>query len=163
MKLGIISDTHDRLARTALAMRTLLNEGIDALVHCGDVTTPEIVVECAGVPSWFVFGNNDYDQRGLERAMASIDAVCLGYGDLFELGGRRIAVTHGDSGRQLAALSAKGPDLLLYGHTHVAANVLRGPTRWVNPGALHRAARWTVAVIDLESLALRFLDIEDAS
>ena len=61
MLLGILSDTHDRLDRTRAAVELLLAEGAEALIHCGDLTVPEIVPICAVLPCYFVFGNNDAD------------------------------------------------------------------------------------------------------
>jgi putative phosphoesterase len=161
MRIGILSDTHDQVARTAQAVALLVARGAEALVHCGDLTGPDIVDECAALPFSFVFGNNDFDRGALRRAAASHGAVCLGPGGLLELGGRRIAVTHGDSTRELRRLAADNPDYLFYGHSHRAADALRGPTRWVNPGALHRAAEWTVALLDLATGTLTVLRVPD--
>ena len=47
MILGILSDTHDRLARTERAVAALVAAGADALIHCGDLTGPDIVHACA--------------------------------------------------------------------------------------------------------------------
>jgi putative phosphoesterase len=59
MRIGILSDTHDHLKRTARAVAMLKAEGAEALIHCGDLTTPDIVYQCAELPSTFVLGNND--------------------------------------------------------------------------------------------------------
>jgi putative phosphoesterase len=112
LRIGIISDTHDQLARTSQAVRRLAEAGAEALVHCGDLTGPDVVYECAGLPAYFVLGNNDFDEAGLRRAMADVGAVCLGRGGEVALGGWRIAVTHGDSARELRRLAALRPDYL---------------------------------------------------
>jgi putative phosphoesterase len=161
MRLGILSDTHDRVERTKAGVGLLVESGAEALIHCGDITVPEVVYELAPLPSYFVFGNCDFDLGALRRAIASIGGVCLERGGLIELDGLRLAVTHGDSSQELASLEAKRPDYLFSGHTHQAVDVRRGSTRFINPGALHRAATWTVALLDgptgrLESL--RVLD-----
>jgi len=161
MRIGILSDTHDQVDRTARAVRRLADEGAEALIHCGDLTGPDVVYECAGLPAYFVFGNNDYDESGLRRAMAGIGAVCLGRGGQIELSGKRIAVAHGDSNKEIGRLAAAGPDYLFFGHSHWPTDEREGPTRWVNPGALYRASAWTVALLDLGTDALRMLTIED--
>ena len=70
--------------------------GAEALVHCGDITGPEIVAACAGLPCYFVFGNNDADNiPALQQATAAAGAVPLGWGDVITLAGKRVAVTHG--------------------------------------------------------------------
>ena len=154
MRIGILSDTHDRLTRAALAVDRLVKEGAEALVHCGDLTRPDMIVECAVLPFYFVFGNNDFDEPGLRRAAAGAGAICRGRG------GRRIAVTHGDSTREMRRLSGLGPDYLLFGHTHQPADARDGSTRLINPGALHRAPAWTVALLDLGTDALSLFTID---
>ena len=159
MRLGIISDTHDHVARTARAVALLVAEGAEVLVHCGDLTGPEIVHECAALPSHFVFGNNDFDEAALRDAMAAVGGTCLGPGGEIVLGGKRIAVAHGDLPREVRRLAEAAPDYFLFGHSHRAADERVGPTRWINPGALHRVATRTVALLDLEADELRFLEV----
>jgi putative phosphoesterase len=162
MRIGIISDTHDHVARTTRAVRRLVDEGAEAFIHCGDLTGPDVVHEFAGLATYFVYGNNDFDRRGLRRAMDEIGAFCLGMGGDFTLDGRRLAVTHGDSSTELRRLTALAPDYLFFGHSHVAADERVGSTRFVNPGALTRASLWTVALLDLSNDSLRLLPIDRA-
>ncbi|HEX8201329.1 MAG TPA: metallophosphoesterase family protein [Isosphaeraceae bacterium] len=159
MRLGILSDTHDQVARTAAAVALLVAEGAEALVHCGDLTGPAVVRACAALPCHYVLGNNDFDEDALRRAIAATGGVFLGRGGELRLEGRRLAVTHGDSAREVRRLAAARPDYLLLGHSHVPADARDGPTRRINPGALHRAARWSVALLDLPNDTLRFLDV----
>jgi predicted phosphodiesterase len=120
-----------------------------------------VVEECALLPSYFVFGNNDFDESRLTRAMSAIGGICLGRGGVIELGGKRIAVTHGDSWAEMDRLGALKPDYMLYGHSHLATDERDGSTRLINPGALHRASLHTVAILDLDSDSLRLLAIHD--
>jgi putative phosphoesterase len=160
VRVGILSDTHDRLERTARAVALLHAAGAEALFHCGDLTGPEIVRLCNVVPCHFAFGNNDADTiPDLERAIAEVKGVCLGWGGEVALAGKRIAVVHGHLTRDVRPLLAALPDYLLSGHSHRAADRRYGPTRRINPGALHRADRYTVALLDLESDALRFIEV----
>ncbi len=159
MHIGILSDTHDQVARTRAAVRVLVDAGAEALIHCGDITIPAVVYELAPLPSYFVFGNCDFDLAELRQGIAAIGGTCLERGGLIELGGRRLAVTHGDSAKELDRLEADRPDYLFSGHTHKALDVRRGPTRFINPGALHRAATWTVALLDCSSDRMDTLQI----
>src|SRR4051794_6847804 len=59
VRLGILSDTHNELERTHRAVQRLRAEGAEALIHCGDLSSPAIVALLAGLPSWFVLGNHD--------------------------------------------------------------------------------------------------------
>ena len=71
-----------------------------------------------------------------------------------------MAMTHGDRPADVRRLRALEPDYLLFGHSHRPADLKRGPTRWINPGALHRARNFTVAILDLERDALRWLRVD---
>jgi putative phosphoesterase len=159
MRLGILSDTHDQLARTVRAVRVLRDAGAEALVHCGDLTGPDIVHACAVLPCSYVRGNNDHDEDGLRAAVAATGGTWLGSGGELTLAGRRIAVTHGDSPTAFRRLLRAAPDYLLFGHTHVRMDSGDEATRQINPGALHRAAEWTVAVLDPATGALEFVTI----
>jgi len=160
MRLGIISDTHDQLERTRQAVALLVEAGAEALIHCGDLLGPPIVEACSVLPAYFVFGNNEDDLPGLRRAMRAANAVCLEYAGQIELAGKRIAVTHGHLDKELRRLAETKPDYLLTGHSHVRHDYREGAARHINPGALHRAAEFSVAVLDLHTDELRFLPIE---
>jgi putative phosphoesterase len=159
MRIGILSDTHDRVSRTVSAVERLADEGAEILVHCGDLTGPDVVEACSRLPTYYVFGNNDYDEDLLRQAMTDSGGTCLEWLGEIAIAGRRIAVTHGDSDARIRRLAETEPDYLLSGHTHRPADERRGPTRWINPGALDRASAWTVAMLDLERDALRFLTL----
>lgn len=158
MRLGIISDTHNRLERTRAAVELLRTAGADVLIHCGDLTDVDIVSVCAVMPSYFVFGNNDADNvPRLKEAMAEAGAICLDWGGEVELSGKRIAVVHGHLGTDVRRLLAGCPDYLFSGHSHIASDDRLGSTRRINPGALHRAANFTVALLDLDNDELQIL------
>ncbi|WP_165251095.1 YfcE family phosphodiesterase [Paludisphaera soli] len=159
MRIGILSDTHDQALRTRRAVATLLEAGAEALIHCGDLTTPEVVLECVGAPAYLVFGNCDYDLDALRLAMRQVGATCLERGGLIELAGRRIAVAHGDSRREYQRLTDEAPDYFFSGHTHVRRDEREGPTRFINPGALYRASTFTVGLLDLLTDEYRSLTI----
>src|SRR6185437_2305261 len=119
---GILSDTHDQVARTAVAVGMLVAEGAGILIHCGDLTGPEVVAECGRLPSYYVFGNNDFERGRLRRAMARTGGICLDRGDVLLLEGKRVALTHGDSLAEVRRLRALEPDYLLFGHSHHATD-----------------------------------------
>jgi putative phosphoesterase len=156
MRIGILSDTHDQLVLTRQAVDLLIREGAEALIHCGDMTGPDIVRACAKLPCTFAFGNHDADNvPALERAIVEVGGTCVASGGIVELAGKRIAVLHGHVG--MKAMLARTPDYLVHGHSHIAANARIGVTRRICPGALDRADSLTVAILDTESGELRFL------
>jgi putative phosphoesterase len=160
MRLGILADTHDDLARARSAVGLLRAEGAEALIHCGDLASPSIVALLAALPSWFVFGNHDADVvPHLERAAAEFGVVCLGWGGVVELAGKRVGVAHGHMSVDVRRVLAARPDYLLSGHSHIASDSLSGAVRRINPGALHRADEFTVALLEVETGEVRFLRV----
>jgi putative phosphoesterase len=158
MRIGILSDTHDQHVLTQRAVQLLIGEGAEALIHCGDLTGPEIVRACAVLPCIFAFGNHDADNApALERAITDVGAKCVAAGGIVELGGKRIAVLHGHVG--MKQILAQRPDYLIHGHSHIAADCLIGSTRRICPGALNRAESLTVALLDTETEELRILNL----
>ena len=160
MLLGILSDTHDRYEIMGLAIRTLGERGAEFFIHCGDVCSPRMLDHLAGLKCAFVWGNNDWDRAELQRYAESIHVPCHGLFADLEPGGKKIAVLHGDYPSQIDSLvKAQSHDYLLHGHTHVKRDERIGRTRIVNPGALHRAAVKTVALLDTASDELSFIRI----
>jgi len=162
--IGILSDTHDRADTAAAAIRILRDHGAEFFIHCGDVGSERVLDHLAGLPSAFVFGNTDFDRVKLANYAQRIDVACYGnFADL-DLGGKKIAVLHGDDPKlKHRLLTAQQHDYLMQGHTHLRADTRVGRTRVINPGALHRAAEKTVATLDTASDALQFHRVEVAS
>lgn len=163
MKLGLLSDTHGRVATARLAVRRLEELGCEFFIHCGDVGDNVLELLPEG-RSAFVLGNNDWDEAQLARIAAICSITNLRFGGTLELGGVTIGVTHGDRATEISTILAKpGVRYLFTGHSHVPHDRRQGGVRWVNPGALHRASRKTVATLDLETDALAFHEVVSAS
>jgi predicted phosphodiesterase len=86
------------------------------------------------------------------------------------LAGKRLVMGHGhesyfmrvrDVEKGVAAPSGAVCDYLFHGHTHVARDDRFGPTRVINPGALHRAGTYTVATLDLATDTLTHWIVPD--
>lgn len=160
MRLGILSDTHDEVDRTRLAVRVLRDAGADALVHCGDLASPPVLEALAELPCWFVFGNHDADSvPALRQAAADLGPTCLGWAGLIGFGGVPVGVAHGHMTSDLRRVLADRPEYLLTGHSHIPSDTTFGGVRRINPGALHRADEYTAAVLDLPTGALQFLRV----
>jgi uncharacterized protein len=93
--------------------------------------------------------------------MTRVGGTCLDRGGVLVLEKWRLAMTHGDSPPEMRRLHALEPDYLLFGHSHRPTDERDGPTRWINPGALHRATAWTVAALDLASDSLHWLQVDE--
>lgn len=162
MIVGILSDTHGRANAARAAVQLLRERGAEFLIHCGDVGSDSVLDEMAGTPSALVWGNNDYDRRDLARYAETVGVACHDtFADL-TVGGKRFAVTHGDDPRLIRRAIESGLfDYLLLGHTHVPRDERVGKLRIVNPGALHRASRKTVGVLDTEKDRLEIVGVEN--
>jgi putative phosphoesterase len=160
MQIGILSDTHDKLERTRIAVDLLRSAGAEMLFHCGDLTSPSIIKICAVLPGYFVLGNNDWDMAGhLQAAATDFGMTCLGWGDVVSVGDKRIGVVHGHLATDLRRVQALNPDYIFSGHSHIPSDSRVGSARRINPGALHRANEFSVALLDLKSDELRFLTV----
>ena len=139
MRLGIISDTHGHVELTRPAVRMLESLEVDAVLHCGDIGSIEVVELFAAWPTHFVFGNCDYDTESFAAAIQRAGQTCHGlFGDL-EFDGVRVALLHSHDRRKFRETIDSGDyELVCYGHTHVAAIDRHGETLVVNPGAIYR-------------------------
>jgi uncharacterized protein len=160
--IGVLSDTHDHAAAAAAGIATLRAAGAQFLIHCGDVGGEGILDLLAGNRCAFVWGNNDYDRASLNRYAKEIGLQPGGDFVELEFAGKKIAVTHGDNPRLIRNVTAEdsGYDYLLLGHSHIPSDHRAGRLRIVNPGALYRAAKKTVALIDLKSDVVRHLIVK---
>lgn len=162
MRIGILSDTHDRIEITGRAVALLRGAGAEFLIHCGDVGGQQVLDQLAGIPCALIWGNNDWDRPALSRYCQSLGLDCYGnFADL-ELAGKRFAVSHGDDAAMTRrVLVEQKYDYFLHGHTHVAEDHRVGRTRVINPGALQRARTKSVAMLDTAADALEFHTVAD--
>lgn len=159
MRLGLISDTHDRLELTRVAVEGLAALGVDRVLHLGDITTPEsaALLRAFDVPVTFLRGNNDHApvlDPGMKRSglPPPVDA----WREVVE--GVPVGATHGHR-RPLLLSLRQHCRLVLRGHSHVAGVEVHGGAVEVNPGALHRAHVKSVAVVDLPRLDVAFHEV----
>lgn len=150
MLIGVVSDTHGQASYCRQAIDVLESFNPQAVLHCGDIGSSEIVELFAPWPTHFVFGNVDYDQSSLRAAIEQAGQTCHGPFASIELAGKKIAMLHGDDTLRLAQETRGGQwDLVCHGHTHVARNEKVGGTLVLNPGALYRARPHSLAIVEL--------------
>jgi len=156
--IGILSDTHGHVEATGVAIELLRGRGATYFLHCGDVGSPAVLDQMAGLSAAFVWGNCDSDRTGLQRYAERLGIGCHGaYGDL-TIDGKRVALMHGDDGRLSKMIVAEQKhDYLCHGHTHTRGEGWAGRVHVINPGAVHRAKERTVALLDTVSDRVEFL------
>lgn len=155
MKIGILADTHNHVARTKRAMEVFIANDCDVLLHCGDLANLEIVALCSRLPFHFVIGNHD-NEAVLKLAAQSERVTC--HGQLLDqtFGSRRIMMTHGHRKESVRAIESERPDYFLCGHSHVACDRVENGIRKINPGALYRTKTPSVAILNTEDDGVGF-------
>ncbi|MGK7345332.1 MAG: metallophosphoesterase [Candidatus Nitrospinota bacterium M3_3B_026] len=165
MRLGIISDTHDRVPAIEAAVEMFNETGVEAVLHLGDFVAPFALLPFRDLkaPFYAVYGNNDGEKAGLEKIFEDNGWSLRDRPWILELKGKRIAMLH-EPGPLDRFTREGGMDLIAFGHTHEPLAERRGGALVVNPG---EGCGWlygapTAAVADLASgeCEIRRLKIE---
>lgn len=160
MKAGVLSDTHDSRESADEALRLFVREGVEAVLHLGDVCSPKTLAGffATGIPLIGVFGNNDADRAGFQAATGN--AFHAGP-HMPVVGGRRILMAHKFQELQAEIGDGGRFDLILFGHTHRPVTMRVGRALVLNPGEAcgFVYGRSTCAVVDLDSMEARVLEI----
>ena len=118
-KIGVISDTHGLLRDEVIVHL----KKCDAILHAGDVNTPEIIEVLSQIaPLYVVRGNNDKEQW----AEALPDHLCM------SLGGKTFYMVH--QKKDVPKVLEK-VDFVIYGHSHKYNFVKEENKTWLNPGS----------------------------
>lgn len=159
VRVAVLSDTHAprfwKGCPPAVAARL---DGVDLILHAGDVCTPSVLDELtAFAPVHVVRGNNDGD-----------DVAAWGAPEVLRLtvAGVRIAMLHdsGPASGRLPRLRAQFPDtdLVVFGHSHIPWNEESGGFRVFNPGSptdKRRQPRGTMGLLSLSDGAVTAAEI----
>ncbi len=156
-RVGILADSHGRVEPTRAAVAMLLERGCSILLHLGDLGSDAVIDELVGHNARIVLGN--CDENDLGRYAAIVGVVNDHPIGRIEVEGRSIAFTHGHIEDAMRAALRDKVDYLLHGHTHETRDERIGATRIINPGALHRAARYTAAVLEPAADRVEILDV----
>ena len=157
MRVGVLSDTHDRLPTLRSALERFRQEGVEVIFHPGDLVAPfaaRVVAEFAGQVH-VCYGNNDGERKGLRQVLPQIQD-----GPLFvELAGRRILLHHALEWCRPEVLASA--DVVLTGHTHEAGAERRDGKLLVNPGECCGwvTGRASAAVVDLATYDVTWIEI----
>ena len=160
MVIGIMSDSHGRADRVRDACALFDKLGAELLIHCGDVGGTDVLDELVGRACTFVWGNMDSPDHATR---AYVDSVGLPWPEQspvsIAVAGKRLLVFHGHEPGIMDRAWTLDADYAFHGHTHECRDERFGDLRIINPGALTRAARYTVATLDLTTDELTFHEI----
>jgi uncharacterized protein len=160
MRIAVLSDTHSRYTTVETALKLTEGRGVERIIHCGDIEDADTVWLFPGHTD-FVFGNCDSERTSLRQAIHGIGGTLHEPFGHLELAGADVAFIHGDDRRLFQQLESSGKfDYLFYGHSHHAEEHRHGPTRVINPGALHRARPKSFVILDLETGELESLTVD---
>ncbi len=160
MLLGIMSDSHGDAEMTERAVALLESRGAAKLFHCGDLCGEAVLDALAGHDCTFVWGNCDEPGPLMRRYVHKLGLPWPDGPVRLELHRKQIALYHGHERGLRHAPTEDGLDYVFFGHTHQLADRRVGRCRLINPGALHRAAVHSVALLDLERDRLSFYEVE---
>jgi hypothetical protein len=163
MKIGIMSDTHDRLDAVEKAIDFFNREGVKHVLHAGDLVSPFVAPKFAKLKAklHIVWGNNEGDKEFIRVKFGEIGITPMGNFAALELGGKKIALLHGTHEEIVRALLRSGAyDVVVRGHNH-RAEIREGQTLLVNPGEVcgYLTGHMTVAVLDSASLKAKVFDL----
>ncbi len=166
MLIGLLSDSHANTSRLENAVSLLIQQGAEAIVHCGDIGPPDHVAILAGrgVGAYLVGGN--MDRRPAELAQEAHARGVNFATDFLEVplgDARHLIALHGHNDRLLREFVAGGQfPYICHGHTHRTSEKTYGPVRVICPGALAhpRSPKYpTVAILDTDNDTVRFIEV----
>lgn len=163
MRIGLMSDTHDRVPAIDALLREMLSRGVNFVLHAGDFCSPFSLkpFQDHNIAMAGVFGRNDGDHEGLMSAAAQ------GVGqELFEsphgmiMLDSKILIVH-DIG-EVVERSVLAHRIVVHGHTHLQEMKTRNDTLIVNPG---EACGWlygapSAAILDLDTTQVEFIKLD---
>ncbi len=145
MKLGIISDTHGRLDKRVHK----LFDGVDSIIHAGDVGNEEIVMELETIaPVTAVHGNMDR----FGRVAAYQEFVARAFDGIRFFIVHDIGSPYTTRSHLLQPIQHYSPQVIIFGHTHTPCTVYFNNTLYFNPGSASQGRsgkKQSVGIIDI--------------
>jgi uncharacterized protein len=165
MRVGVLSDSHDRVPAIAEFAKLFREAGVGIVLHAGDYCSPFALspLLAADLPLAGVFGRNDGDHEGLlAEAAKGMGTEIYDSPHSVDVSGVRLLLIHDLS--DVAERSVDAHAVVIHGCSHIKQCRMSGSTLLLNPG---EACGWlfgvpTAAILDLESLKVDFLTLNEA-
>ena len=165
MKIGILSDTHNNIDNLKRALAIFRREGIELLIHCGDLASPATAVHLGGFTLIYVHGNMDRNPLAIRQTLFDLNPSSMAAnqfsGELIP--GIRVAATHGHIPGKIESFIESGCHYIFHGHTHRRRDEIIGSSRIINPGALGGAQHEprSICSLNLKTGQIQFHNIVD--
>jgi putative phosphoesterase len=149
VRIGIMSDTHDRVPAIADLLERFASKGIAMVMHAGDYCSP---FSLAPFHQRGVFGRNDGDRETLSAyAARGMGTEIYESPHSFDVGGKRVLLVHDIN--EVSGRSIESHDFVIHGSSHLQAQKKVGTTILINPG---EACGWihgkcTAAILDTDT------------
>lgn len=140
MKIGVISDTHDRLESINKAVQIFKENKVEEIIHCGDWISPFVVNYFEDFKVKGILGNNKGDIDTMKKMNAEkekpLDIDFENPSREFILDNRKCNLIHGQDKDALdEAIKSQKFDCIFTGHNHLSKNEINGKTLILNPGS----------------------------
>jgi putative phosphoesterase len=167
MKIGVLSDTHDNLTNLITVLDIYRERGITTLIHCGDLTSLDMVSHFKGFRLIYTIGNMDVTTGAIKKRIEkmSVDNYA---GMVFRgmLDGVPVAATHSHiEGKVMELMREKHFKWIFHGHTHERRDEIVHGVHIVNPGALGGLGREprSFCIVDLDAEDVEFIQISSSA
>jgi len=150
VKIGVISDSHDNIVNVKKVIEIFNREGINTILHLGDIISPFVVPLLNVRMVYAVFGNNDGDKLLLQKRFKEKGFRIKKGPFTISINGKRLLLMHEPF--QLMRFRKEDFDFIFFGHTH-KTYIEEGDTLILNPGELGGwlTGKSTYTIVDLES------------
>jgi len=163
MKIGVLSDTHDNLVNLDFVLNSCREKDIKTLIHCGDLTSLDMVSKFRGFRLIYTIGNMDIATGAIKTRIEGMNEE--NYAGMVyrgKLNGVPIAVTHSHiDGKVMELVREKRFKWIFHGHTHEKRDESLHGSRIVNPGALGGLGKEprSFCVVDLDADTAVFIQV----
>ena len=125
MKIGILSDSHTKTELHREAINYLLSQGVEYLLHAGDIMLEEHLkmLEETNLPYVCVYGNNDTALIPLHGKYNIFQEPYY-----FKIDTLKVKMMH------MPYYMSADADMVVSGHTHLFEASLSEETLYINPG-----------------------------
>jgi len=166
-----MSDTHDHLPLVDKAVKKLIEEKVELVLHAGDYVSPFVIPHFKPFKDKFigVFGNNDGDHEFLKRRFAEFGLDIRGEFAEVKINGLRVALLHGGepggppgaSELLKSLISSECFNVIVHGHVHEAKAYRKGKTLIINPGEVcgYLSEKPSIAVLNTKTLDVKIIQL----